>query len=76
MREILDRLERETGKARFDVVGELMGVCLDLGYLARRAPRWLAPEQVSTRPLFGKRALRRLSSRAASSASSARGTRR
>ena len=23
--------------------------------LARRAPRWLAPEQVSTRPLFGKR---------------------
>ena len=36
-REILDRLERETGKARFDVVGELMGVCLDLGLLV--APR-------------------------------------
>ena len=47
--EILDRLERETGKARFDVVGELMGVCLDLGYLARRAPRWLAAASGSAR---------------------------
>jgi acyl-CoA reductase-like NAD-dependent aldehyde dehydrogenase len=54
---ILDRLERETGKTRFDVVGELMGVCLDLGYLARRAPRWLATQRVSARPLLGKRAL-------------------
>jgi len=53
--EIFDRLERETGKARFDVVGELMGTCLEIGYLARRAPRWLAPQKVSTRPLFGKR---------------------
>jgi acyl-CoA reductase-like NAD-dependent aldehyde dehydrogenase len=53
--EILALLERETGKARFDVVGELMGVCMDLGWLARRAPRWLAREKVSTRPLFGKR---------------------
>ncbi len=53
-RNIFDLLERETGKARFDVVGELMGVCLDLGYLASRAPRWLAPVDVSTRPLFGK----------------------
>jgi acyl-CoA reductase-like NAD-dependent aldehyde dehydrogenase len=52
---ILERLERETGKTRFDVVGELMGVCLDLGWLARRAPRWLRPERVSTRPLIGKR---------------------
>jgi acyl-CoA reductase-like NAD-dependent aldehyde dehydrogenase len=52
---ILERLERETGKARFDVVGELMGVCMDLGWLARRAPRWLRTERVSTRPLFGKR---------------------
>src|SRR5215813_3411669 len=55
--EIFDRLERETGKARFDVVGELMGVCLDLGGLVRRAPRWLAMEKVSARPLMGKRAL-------------------
>ena len=53
--EIFDRLERETGKARFDVVGELMGACLDIGYLARRAPRWLAAQKVSARPLFGKR---------------------
>jgi acyl-CoA reductase-like NAD-dependent aldehyde dehydrogenase len=55
--EILDRLERETGKTRFDVVGELMGICLDLGHLTRRAPRWLATERVSARPLLGKRAL-------------------
>jgi acyl-CoA reductase-like NAD-dependent aldehyde dehydrogenase len=53
--EILRLLERETGKARFDVVGELMNVCLDIGYYARRAPKWLRPEHVSTRPLFGKR---------------------
>ena len=53
--DIFDRLERETGKARFDVVGELMGTCLDLGYLTRRAPHWLSPVQVSTRPLLGKR---------------------
>jgi acyl-CoA reductase-like NAD-dependent aldehyde dehydrogenase len=55
--EILEDLERETGKARFDVVGELMGVCMDVGYLARRAPRWLQPERVSTRPLLGKKGL-------------------
>jgi acyl-CoA reductase-like NAD-dependent aldehyde dehydrogenase len=55
--EIFDLLERETGKARFDVVGELMGVCMDIGYLARRAPKWLRTERVSTRPLFGKRGL-------------------
>ena len=52
---VFERLERETGKARFDVVGELMGVCLDIGSLARRAPRWLRRERVSTRPLLGKR---------------------
>jgi acyl-CoA reductase-like NAD-dependent aldehyde dehydrogenase len=53
---ILEALERETGKARFDVVGELMAVCLDIGYLVRRAPRHLRPEKRSARPLFGKRA--------------------
>jgi acyl-CoA reductase-like NAD-dependent aldehyde dehydrogenase len=52
---VLDLLERETGKARFDVVGELMGVCMDIGHLARRAPRWLRPERVSAWPLFGKK---------------------
>ncbi len=55
--EILDRLERETGKARWDVAGELMGVCMDLGWLVRRAPKWLATRRVSTQPLFGKRGL-------------------
>jgi acyl-CoA reductase-like NAD-dependent aldehyde dehydrogenase len=53
---ILGLLERETGKARADVVGELMAVCLDIGYLTKRAPRWLKPRRVSARPLFGKRA--------------------
>jgi acyl-CoA reductase-like NAD-dependent aldehyde dehydrogenase len=53
--DILQSLERETGKARFDVVGEVMSVCLDTGYFARRAPRWLRPERVSPRPLLGKR---------------------
>ncbi len=55
--DILDRLERETGKARWDVAGELMGVCMDLGWLVRRAPKWLATRKVSTRPLFGKKGL-------------------
>ena len=55
--EIIDLLERETGKARFDVAGELMGVCMDIGHLARRAPKWLRTQRVSTRPLFGKRGL-------------------
>lgn len=53
---ILDLLDRETGKARWDTVGELMGACLDLGWLARRAPRFLAPRKASARPLVGKRA--------------------
>ncbi len=54
---ILERLERETGKARVDTVGELMGTCIEIGYLARRAERFLRPQRVSARPLFGKRAL-------------------
>jgi acyl-CoA reductase-like NAD-dependent aldehyde dehydrogenase len=54
--DILHLLERETGKARFDVVGEMMGLCMDLGYLVRRAPRFLRPVRVSARPLLGKRA--------------------
>jgi len=53
--EVLNALERETGKPRIDVVGELMAVCMDIGHLARRAPAWLKPRKVSTRPLFGKR---------------------
>jgi len=52
---ILERLERETGKARVDVVGELMGACIESGYLMRRAARWLRPLRVATRPLLGKR---------------------
>ena len=58
--QILDLLERETGKARFDVVGELMGVCLDIGYLARRAPRWLAPRARQHAAAVRQARLRRL----------------
>ena len=54
---ILGALSDETGKARFDVVGELMGLCLQIGYLCKRAPAWLADEPVSTAPLLGKRGL-------------------
>jgi acyl-CoA reductase-like NAD-dependent aldehyde dehydrogenase len=54
-REIIDLLERETGKARFDVAGELMGVCMDIGHLARHAPKWLKKRRVGTWPLLGKR---------------------
>ena len=56
-REIIDLLERETGKARFDVAGELMGVCMDIGHLARHAPKWLRTRRVGTWPLVGKRGL-------------------
>jgi len=52
---ILERLERETGKARVDVVGELLSVCIESGHLVRRAAGWLRPLRVGTRPLFGKR---------------------
>ena len=54
---ILELLDRETGKPRFDTVGELFGVCLEIGYLARRAHRFLKPRRRSPKPLFGKRAL-------------------
>jgi acyl-CoA reductase-like NAD-dependent aldehyde dehydrogenase len=52
---ILELLDRETGKPRWDTVGELFSVCLEIGYLARRADRFLRPRRVSTRPLYGKR---------------------
>lgn len=55
--EILELLDRETGKARWDTVGEMMAACMEIGYLARRAARFLKPRRVSARPLFGKRAM-------------------
>lgn len=55
--EILRLLDAETGKARFDTVGELMGACIEIGYLARRARRFLATRRVRSFPLIGKRAL-------------------
>jgi acyl-CoA reductase-like NAD-dependent aldehyde dehydrogenase len=55
--EILRLLDAETGKPRFDTAGELMGACIELGFLARRAARYLAPRRVRSWPLVGKRAL-------------------
>lgn len=52
---IIDALARETGKAPFDVMGELFSVCQSLTHLARKAPGWLQPEKASTRPLMGKK---------------------
>lgn len=54
-RSIIELLAAENGKPMADVVGELLSVCMELGYLARHAPRWLRPRRVSARPLFGKR---------------------
>ena len=55
--EILRLLDAETGKTRWDTVGELMGACIEIGYLARRAERFLRPRRVRSWPLVGKRAL-------------------
>jgi acyl-CoA reductase-like NAD-dependent aldehyde dehydrogenase len=55
--EILRLLDAETGKARWDTVGELMGGCIEIGYLVRRARRYLKPRRVRPFPLIGKRAL-------------------
>jgi acyl-CoA reductase-like NAD-dependent aldehyde dehydrogenase len=55
--DILRLLDAETGKARWDAVGELMGACIVIGYLARRAERFLKPRRVRSWPLVGKRAL-------------------
>ncbi len=52
---IMDALAAETGKAPFDVVGEIFSVCQDIGLLAKKAPGWLKSQRVSTKPLFGKR---------------------
>ena len=52
---IISALTRETGKAPFDVMGELFSVCQTLTYLAKKSPRWLKPQKVSTRPLLGKK---------------------
>jgi succinate-semialdehyde dehydrogenase/glutarate-semialdehyde dehydrogenase len=54
--EIFELLERETGKTRTDVLGELFGLCMELGHVARRAPRWLRPTRVSAMPMIGKKA--------------------
>ena len=53
--EIFSLLERESGKARADVVGELLSVCMDIGHIASKAPGWLKTRKVGTAPLFGKK---------------------
>ncbi|MBK7977908.1 MAG: aldehyde dehydrogenase family protein [Deltaproteobacteria bacterium] len=52
---VLDALAAETGKPRVDVVGELLGICLELRALSKKAARWLSRERVSARPFVGKR---------------------
>ena len=53
---ILELLDAETGKSRVETSGELLGVCLEIGFLARRTPRAFRPERRSAWPLLGKRA--------------------
>jgi len=54
---IRDALARETGKAPFDVIGEIFSVCQDISHYSGKAAKWLKPKKVSTFPLFGKKGL-------------------
>ena len=54
---IRDALARETGKAAFDVIGELFSVCQDIGHFSKHARKWLQTRKVSTFPLLGKKGL-------------------
>lgn len=48
--------QAETGKPRFDLLGECFQVCDLIGYYARRAPRYLRPRKVWPHLLLNKRA--------------------
>lgn len=54
---IRDALMRETGKATFDVVGEMFSVCQDIAHYSGKAAKWLKPKKVSAFPLFGKKGM-------------------
>jgi acyl-CoA reductase-like NAD-dependent aldehyde dehydrogenase len=54
---IRDALARETGKAPFDIVGEIFSVCQDIGHYSGKAVKWLKPKKVGMFPLIGKKGM-------------------
>lgn len=54
---IRDALAAETGKAPFDVAGEIFSVCQDVGHYIGNAAKWLKPKKVGMFPLMGKKGL-------------------
>jgi len=54
---IIDALAHETGKAQFDVIGEMFSVCQEVAHYSGKAAKWLKPRSASTFPLFFKKGL-------------------
>jgi len=54
--ELADVIAAETGKPDFDAMAEVLSCTVLLTHAARRAPKVLAPEKVSSFPLYVKRA--------------------
>lgn len=54
--ELADVISAETGKPAFDAMAEVLSCCVLLTHTVRRAPKVLAPERVSSFPLYIKRA--------------------
>lgn len=54
---IIDALTRETGKAQFDVIGEMFSVCQEVAHYSGKAAKWLKTRSASTFPLFFKKGL-------------------
>jgi acyl-CoA reductase-like NAD-dependent aldehyde dehydrogenase len=54
---IRNALVAETGKAPFDVIGEIFSVCHEISHYSGKAVKWLKPRKVGTFPLFGKKGL-------------------
>src|SRR3546814_11370602 len=52
----LEVIASETGKPDFDAMAEVLSCAVLFTHTARRAPRVLAPEKVSSFPLYVKRA--------------------
>src|SRR3546814_6630499 len=52
----LEVIASETGKPDFDAMAEVLSCAVLFTHTARRAPKVLAPEQVSAFPLYVKRA--------------------
>ena len=54
---IREALRRETGKAAFDIAGEIFSVCQDIGHYSGKAAKWLKPKKVGMFPLLGKKGM-------------------